>query len=130
MKKSGFRDFKFHDQRGAVGGPSEAEPPSLAALAQQGAELATRIQRLQAGINNLVQLEQVQAADGSQATERQAAAAELQRLQQAVDEFELTLMQSALGWQQVRETFWLAVRFGGLGLVLGWLLAWLVQRGG
>lgn len=48
-------------------------------------------------------------------------AATLQRLQQQLDELELQLESSLFDWQTLREPFWQAVRFGGLGIVLGWL---------
>jgi chromosome segregation ATPase len=136
MMKPGYRHSSFYlrhaplqQQRGAVGSQPEDTPPSLAELAQQSAQLAAKIQRLQTGLSNLLQLQHMQDSDSTSASDRQTASGELQRLQQAVDEFELELLQSTMGWQQVRETFWLAVRYGGLGLVIGWLLAWLVQRG-
>ena len=48
--------------------------------------------------------------------------AERQRLQKQIDELEETLEGKILTWEMVKEPFWQALRFGGLGLVLGWAL--------
>ena len=49
-------------------------------------------------------------------------AAERQRLQKQIDTLEETLEGKILAWEMVKEPFWQALRFGGLGLVLGWFL--------
>ncbi|HEY9889376.1 MAG TPA: hypothetical protein V6D02_13310 [Candidatus Obscuribacterales bacterium] len=49
-------------------------------------------------------------------------------LKQQLDELELQLESSLFDWRSLREPFWQAVRFGGLGLVLGWLLHSVVSR--
>ena len=48
--------------------------------------------------------------------------AERQRLQQQIDTLEETLEGKILAWETLKEPFWQALRFGGLGLVLGWFL--------
>jgi FtsZ-binding cell division protein ZapB len=127
MMKPLSRRFRPHLQRGAVG-PQAPEPsPSLPALMQQLEGLENRLTRLKTGLGHLQQLQLEAEADRG---ERQSLGVEVNRLQQAVDDFELELATQTLGWQHVQETFWQAVRFGGLGVVLGWGLAWLVQRGG
>ena len=47
---------------------------------------------------------------------------ELKRVQQQLDEVELTLESRLFSWRSFREPFWQAVRFGGIGIVLGWIL--------
>lgn len=48
--------------------------------------------------------------------------AELKRIQQQLEELEIALESRLFSWQGLKEVFWQAVRFGGLGIVLGWLL--------
>jgi len=47
---------------------------------------------------------------------------ELKRLQDELDTVELNLESHLFTWGSLKEPFWQAVRFGGLGIVLGWLL--------
>jgi chromosome segregation ATPase len=49
--------------------------------------------------------------------------AELQTLQQQLSELEIALESRLFSWDGLREAFWQAVRFGGLGVILGWSLA-------
>lgn len=47
---------------------------------------------------------------------------EVKQLKQTLEELEISLESQLLSWSWVREVFWQAVRFGGLGIVIGWLL--------
>lgn len=47
---------------------------------------------------------------------------ELETLQNRLDEVELTLESQLFSWSSLKEPFWQAVRFGGIGVVLGWVL--------
>ena len=47
---------------------------------------------------------------------------ELKRVQQQLDEVELALESRLFSWRSFREPFWQAVRFGGIGVILGWIL--------
>jgi len=47
---------------------------------------------------------------------------EVRQIQQRLEELEITLESQLVSWGWVRETFWQVIRFGGLGIVLGWLL--------
>ena len=49
--------------------------------------------------------------------------AELNRLQTQLDELEVNLESKLFSWGSLREPFWQIVRFGGLGLVIGWSIA-------
>ncbi|MFM7426265.1 MAG: DUF2203 domain-containing protein [Elainella sp.] len=51
-----------------------------------------------------------------------AAEAELKRLRQQLEELEVALESQLFSWSGLREVFWQAVRFGGLGVVVGWVL--------
>lgn len=48
--------------------------------------------------------------------------AELKSIQTQLDELEIALESQLFSWQGLREIFWQAVRFGGLGIIVGWLL--------
>jgi type IV secretory pathway VirD2 relaxase len=54
--------------------------------------------------------------------EKQEVKAELKRIQMQIDALQLRLESDLFGWHSVKEPFWQAVRFGGLGIVLGWIL--------
>jgi len=47
---------------------------------------------------------------------------DVRQIQQRLEALEVTLESQLVSWGWVRETFWQVVRFGGLGLVLGWFL--------
>ncbi|MGK7921179.1 MAG: DUF2203 domain-containing protein [Trichodesmium sp.] len=47
---------------------------------------------------------------------------ELQQIQTELETVELNLESSLFGWHTIKEPFWQAVRFGGLGIAIGWLL--------
>lgn len=72
----------------------------------------------------LQQQQQRSRQDLKQADQRDRAALkqELRRVQHQLDEVELALESRLFTWSSFKEPFWLAVRFGGLGVVLGWIL--------
>lgn len=47
---------------------------------------------------------------------------ELQRIQQELETIELNLESRLFTWGSLKEPFWQAVRFGGLGILIGWML--------
>jgi chromosome segregation ATPase len=47
---------------------------------------------------------------------------ELKQLQTQLEELELALESKLFDWQGLREVFWQAVRFVGIGIIIGWLL--------
>lgn len=47
---------------------------------------------------------------------------ELKQLKARLEETELALESQLFSWGGLREVFWQAIRFGGLGVVTGWLL--------
>ncbi len=55
--------------------------------------------------------------------------AELKQIQEQLEAIELNLESQLFTWGSLKEPFWQAVRFGGLGIVVGWILRWLVARG-
>lgn len=48
--------------------------------------------------------------------------AELKEIQRQLDEIEVALESQLFSWSGLKEIFWQAVRFGGLGVVMGWIL--------
>ena len=65
--------------------------------------------------------EQITTADPSELP-----AEELAEMQDRIEALKVTLESHLLSWREVQEPFWQIVRFGGLGLVLGWFLrAWI-----
>jgi hypothetical protein len=121
--KPGYRQKRYHSQRGALGSSAEEVPP-MGELMHQLEGLEARLHQLKAGVSNLLQLQQVQ-VDGTQ-EDAQHAAQEVLRLQEAADSFEMELASRVVSWQHLQEPFWQAVRFGGMGILLGWVLAWFV----
>lgn len=47
---------------------------------------------------------------------------ELAQVKSRMEELELTLESQLFSWGSLSEPFWQAVRFGGLGLLIGWFL--------
>ncbi len=52
----------------------------------------------------------------------QSLKAELKQIQQQLEGLEVALESQLFSWSGLKEVFWQAVRFGGLGVILGWLL--------
>lgn len=48
--------------------------------------------------------------------------AELKRIGQELETLEVNLESSLFSWSSLKEPFWMAVRFAGIGIVIGWLL--------
>jgi hypothetical protein len=48
---------------------------------------------------------------------------ELREIEQQLEELEINLESRLFSWSGLKEIFWLAVRFGGLGIAIGWSLA-------
>lgn len=113
--------FRGLSQQGSLSPSSPNSPAEAARLAQSLTVLEQRLQSLRRAVDNLVQLRQIQATVTGQQQARQASA-ELEQLQRQADQLEAELLTQLATWQQVSETFWQAVRFGGLGILTGWLL--------
>lgn len=69
------------------------------------------------------QLGQIQQSLPHQTAERSAnLKAELKRIHQQLEALDDALESRLLSWSSLREVFWQAVRFGGIGIVIGWVL--------
>ncbi|MFN7414230.1 MAG: hypothetical protein AN482_00385 [Anabaena sp. LE011-02] len=47
---------------------------------------------------------------------------ELSRLQKQLETLEINLESQLFSWNSLKRPFWQAIRFGGLGVIIGWLL--------
>lgn len=47
---------------------------------------------------------------------------ELKRIQEELEILEINLETQLFSWKSLNRPFWQAVRFGGLGVIIGWLL--------
>ncbi|MBW4417836.1 MAG: hypothetical protein KME13_01250 [Myxacorys californica WJT36-NPBG1] len=53
---------------------------------------------------------------------------ELRKIEQDLDALELDLESRLFSWSGLKEVFWQAIRFGGVGLAIGWCLAfWTIK---
>jgi Lon protease-like protein len=48
--------------------------------------------------------------------------AQLQQIQQQLEILEVSLESQLFSWRAFKDPFWQAVRFGGLGVIIGWIL--------
>lgn len=48
--------------------------------------------------------------------------AELKQIQEQLEALEVNLESQLFSWSSLKAPFWQAVRFGGLGIVVGWIL--------
>lgn len=55
-------------------------------------------------------------------TNREPIKTELNYLEKELEELELRLESHLFRWSSLTEVFWQAVRFGGIGVVIGWIL--------
>ncbi|MBU6230418.1 MAG: hypothetical protein KGQ93_12080 [Cyanobacteria bacterium REEB459] len=113
------------DSQPGRSGLQQSQPPWPELLTQAQA-LEVRLQQLQVGLQNLLALEQIGSPG---ATDTKLSQAQVANLHQAVDQLERQIAHHWMGWQYWRQPFWQALRYGGLGVLVGWGLAWLVYRG-
>ncbi|MBE9223958.1 DUF2203 domain-containing protein [Phormidium sp. LEGE 05292] len=48
--------------------------------------------------------------------------AQLKQIRQELETLEVNLESSLFSWSSLKEPFWMAVRFAGIGMIIGWLL--------
>ncbi|NES95526.1 MAG: hypothetical protein F6K32_09895 [Desertifilum sp. SIO1I2] len=53
---------------------------------------------------------------------------EVKQIQRQLNSLEIELESRLFSWVRLSDPFWQAVRFGGIGLVGGWFLHWLIRR--
>ncbi len=52
---------------------------------------------------------------------------ELKQIQAELEMIEVGLESHLFSWSSIKEPFWQAVRFGGLGILIGFAIAWLLK---
>ncbi len=48
--------------------------------------------------------------------------AELRQIQRQLERLELNLESQLFSWRSLKKPFWQVVRFGGMGVIIGWIL--------
>jgi hypothetical protein len=114
--------------------PSEPSPPSqdseqefeqeLEEVEQALVALKQRYTQVQTDQRRQAQLQQrLEELSQQQPNNRQPEMkAEIRRIKQQLEVLEVNLESQLLSWNSLKEPFWQAVRFGGLGIVVGWIL--------
>ncbi len=82
----------------------------------------TQVEQDQERKEQLQQREQELKQQQQDKNSREPIKTELHYLKQELEAIELNLESRLLSWSSFQEPFWQAVRFGGLGIVIGWLL--------
>ncbi|MBF2075894.1 MAG: DUF2203 domain-containing protein [Synechococcales cyanobacterium C42_A2020_086] len=97
---------------------------SLQKLEQSLLRLKARYAQVQLDRQRQAELQQrlSQAQRDAKRRRSQELQSELKALQQQLDEVELALESQLFSWRGLQDVFWQAVRFGGLGVIVGWML--------
>ncbi|MBD2092141.1 hypothetical protein H6F67_20025 [Microcoleus sp. FACHB-1515] len=105
--------------------PQEFER-SLQELEQSVVELRSRFEQVKTDQQRQQELRQrsIELQRRRQSPQTQA---ELKRVREQLDALELALESHLFSWSGLKEAFWQAVRFLGLGIVIGWLLRAIVH---
>ncbi|MFQ3679367.1 MAG: hypothetical protein SNJ60_02500 [Pseudanabaenaceae cyanobacterium] len=104
------------------------ENPSWTELLDRAAELAAQLTALQERLAHLRTCDETRtqlqaAADQLQPyRDRREAQTQLQEIQNQLEALEVEMESRLFSWQSFRQPFWVVVRFGGLGFLLGWWL--------
>jgi DNA repair ATPase RecN len=82
---------------------------------QQQAELQQHLKQVKRELNR-------QRSPHSKAQLKAELKAELKQIQQQLETIEINLESQLFSWGSLKAPFWQAVRFGGLGVIVGWIL--------
>lgn len=109
---------------------SETFEQELAAVERSLHDLKERYMQVQQDEQTQAQLQQrkEQIKRQRQRSSSPDLKAELTHLQAQLDELEIKLESHLFSWGSLREPFWQIVRFGGLGVVIGWSIAFAVLQ--
>jgi small-conductance mechanosensitive channel len=94
-------------------------PPSNSQHPQDDSQWEDRLQQAEA---KLIDLRRRYSQIQRDRAHKKQLEARLQRLQSELETLEYNLESRLVTGKDLLEPFWLAVRFGGLGIILGWLL--------
>jgi septal ring factor EnvC (AmiA/AmiB activator) len=95
---------------------------AIAAVERSLLELKERYEQVQRDKQRRTELEQARAHLKKESQHDPEIKAQLQQIQQELDTLELNLESRLFNWRSLSQPFWQAVRFGGLGVILGWVL--------
>ena len=100
---------------------------SLLALKDRYAQVQTDQQRQQELQQRQRDLQRQTKGSGRRNSDRPSSRqaelrAELKKVQQQLEELEVALESQLFSWGGLKEVFWQGVRFGGIGMILGWVL--------
>ena len=93
--------------------PSDSQPP------QDEQQWENQLQQVEADLIELRRRYRQLQRDRAQ---KQALEAKLKHLQSEIESLDYNLESRLVTWKDLAEPFWLAVRFGGLGIIIGWFL--------
>jgi predicted RNase H-like nuclease (RuvC/YqgF family) len=91
-------------------------------------QLETSVQVLRQRFEQVRQLQAEQLQIEQQMQSPGLSPEEISQLQSRLEDLEIQLESSLFDWRSLREPFWQAVRYGGLGIVIGWILRSLIGR--
>lgn len=94
-------------------------PPSNSQHPQDDSQWEDRLQKAE---TKLIDLRRRYSQIQRDRAHKKQLEARLQRLQSELETLEYNLESRLVTGKDLLEPFWLAVRFGGLGIILGWLL--------
>ena len=102
----------------------------LAKVERSLQELKQRYTQVERDQATQAQLQEQQNSLKQQLKRRPDAAmkAELKQITAQLEELEVNLESRLFTWGSLKESFWQIVRFGGLGIAIGWGLAFVVLR--
>ncbi len=115
-----------------LGSKGALQPASLAHLNPEEfqaelVDLEASVQKLRQYFDEVCRIRHQQKRLGEKLANPALPAAELQDIHRQLETLEADLMSATLPWQTLVEPFWQGIRFGGLGLVIGWVLKGIVQ---
>jgi len=108
--------------------PEHAEPDlgeAIASVEESLNLLKQRYQQIKRDQNRHQQLKNLEQELKEQAKINNSEAtirAELKHIQQEISNIELNLESRLWNWKELQEPFWYAVRFAGVGIIIGWVL--------
>ncbi|NER80983.1 MAG: hypothetical protein F6K42_15730 [Leptolyngbya sp. SIO1D8] len=85
-------------------------------------QVEVAVQALRQRFDQIRSLQQQQQQLEQQIQSSNLSIEELQPLKRQLDELEVQLESALFDWRLFQEPFWQAVRFGGIGVTIGWLL--------
>jgi hypothetical protein len=98
---------------------------SLADVEQSLVALKQRYTQVQQDLRRQAELQQRAIQVGQELSKTQMSItlkAELRQIKEQLEAIEISLESQLFSWGSLKEPFWQAVRFGGLGVVVGWIL--------